>query len=153
MILRLALTEDARQLVGLMAAFYAESDFRLNSQRVENAFAAILADDRLGSVWVIEEDSQLVGYLVLTVCFSMEYGGRIAFVDDFYLKSTFRGVGLGTNALAQTRDWCTSQDIRAMSVEVASKNAAAQKVYRRTGFEETDRQLLRLRLSDPTHVV
>jgi ribosomal protein S18 acetylase RimI-like enzyme len=153
MIMRLALPEDARQLVGLMAEFYAESDFRLNNQRAESAFTTILTDDRLGSVWLIEEVSQAVGYLVLTVCFSMEYGGRIAFVDDFYVKPTFRGVGVGTKALAQARDWCVRQDIRGMSVEVASKNAAAQKVYRRTGFEETDRQLLRLGLAEPTHVV
>lgn len=150
--MRLALPEDARQLVGLMAEFYAESDFRLNEQRAENAFSAILTDDRLGSVWLIEEDSQTVGYFVLTVCSSMEYGGRIAFLDDLYIKPTFRGVGVGTKALAQARDWCARQDIRAISVEVDSKNAAAQKVYRRIGFEETDRQLLRIGLADPTHV-
>ena len=39
-----------------------------------------------------------------------------------------------------------------MTVEVGYENAAAQSVYRRIGFEKTDRQLMTLRLADPTHM-
>jgi hypothetical protein len=35
---------------------------------------------------------------------------------------------------------------------VARDNAPAQAVYRRAGFAGNDRQLLTLRLADPTHV-
>jgi GNAT superfamily N-acetyltransferase len=150
--MRRAMPEDSQKLVELMAEFYTEANYSLNRQQAGDAFAAILADKRLGSVWLIEEGSQIVGHLVLTVCFSMEYGGLIAFVDDFFIRAAFRGAGHGTKALAEAREYCLRHNIRAVSVEVARMNAAAQKVYRRTGFEETDRQLLTLRLADPAHV-
>jgi GNAT superfamily N-acetyltransferase len=151
--MRKALLADRQLLVERMAEFYAESNFPLNRQRAGEAFEALLADDSLGSVWLVEADAQIVGYLVLTTCFSMEYGGKIAFVDDFYIRSSFRGTGLGTRHLAEVRDLCSRQGFRAMSVEVARSNDAAQVVYRRTGFAETDRQLLTLRLAEPTHVL
>ena len=150
--MRKASPEDVRQLVELMTEFYMEAGYPLNRQRAGEAFATLLADNRLGSVWLIEADAQIVGYLVLTICFSMENGGLIAVLDDFYIRAAFRGAGLGTKALAEMRDFCSSNNLRAVSVEVARANAAAQKVYRRTGFAETDRQLLTLRLADPTHV-
>ncbi len=149
--MRKALPEDGRLLVEMMAEFYGEANYSLNRPRAEDAFAAILADDRLGSVWLIEASAQIVGYLVLTTCFSMEYGGRIAFLDDFYIRPAFRGIGIGTKSLAEARNYCLRHNYRAVSVEVSRTNAAGQRVYRRTGFGETDRQLLTMRLADPTH--
>jgi ribosomal protein S18 acetylase RimI-like enzyme len=150
--MRKASPDDVQQLVELMTEFYTEAGYPLNRQRAGGAFATLLADERLGSVWLIEADAQIVGYLVLTICFSMENGGLIAVLDDFYIRAAFRGAGLGTKALAEMREFCLSHNLRAVSVEVARANASAQKAYRRTGFAETDRQLLTLRLADPTHV-
>ncbi len=39
-----------------------------------------------------------------------------------------------------------------MHLEVGRDSSAAQTVYRRMGFVNTDRQLLTLQLADPTHV-
>jgi hypothetical protein len=38
-----------------------------------------------------------------------------------------------------------------MFVDVGPDNAAAQSVYRRAGFADTNRQLLMLPLASPTH--
>lgn len=48
----------------------------------QKAFAIILADERLGYVWMIEEDDKDVGYVLLTLRYAMEYGGSIAYIDD-----------------------------------------------------------------------
>src|SRR6187402_1062264 len=65
---------DIQQLVMMMDEFYAEGGYPLNHQRATEAFATLLADDRRGYVWFIQTDSQNVGYVVLTLCYSMEYG-------------------------------------------------------------------------------
>ena len=150
--MRKASPEDVHQLVVLMAEFYAEAAYPLNHRRAAEAFAALLADERLGQVWFIQADSQDVGHVVVTLCFSMEYGGLIAFVDDLFVQRAFRRAGLGTAALAEVQDFCTKRGVRAMLVETGPDNMAAQAVYRRAGFVNTDRHLLALRLADPTHV-
>jgi GNAT superfamily N-acetyltransferase len=150
--MRKASPDDVQRLVALMAEFYAEAPYPLNHRRAAEAFAALLADDRLGHVWLIQADSQDVGHVVVTRGYSMEYGGPVAFVDDLFVQRAFRGTGLGTAALAEVRAFCAKLGIRAIHVETGRDNAAAQAVYRRVGFVNTDRQLLTLRLADPTHV-
>src|SRR3989442_12253165 len=104
--MRKASPEDVPRLVALMAEFYAEGAYALNHRRATDAFAAFLADDRLGQVWFIQADSQDVGHVVVTLCFSMEYGGLIAFVDDLFVRRGFRRAGLGTAALEEVRAFC-----------------------------------------------
>lgn len=145
-----ASANDVQQLVTMMGEFYAEGGFPLNHQRAAEAFATLLADDRLGYVWFIQTDGQDVGYLVLTLCYSMEYGGLNAFVDDLFVGLPFRRAGLGTAALTEVRAFCAKRGVRAIHVETGRDNAA-QAVYRRAGFTQTDRQLLALRLANPTH--
>ena len=137
----------------MMTEFYAESPYTLNHRRATEAFAALLADDRLGHVWFIQSDSQDIGYVVVTLRYSMEYGGFSAFVDDLFIRPGFRGAGLGTGALAQVQTFCLAHGVRAIHVETGRESGAARTVYRRAGFVDTDRVHLTLRLADQTHSV
>jgi GNAT superfamily N-acetyltransferase len=144
---------DLQTLLDLMADFYAEAGHSLDLPHAEEAFAALLADPRLGRVWLIENCVAAVGHVVVTFVFAMEYGGLAAIVDDFYVRPDARGAGLGTAALAEARRACVELGVRAMRVEVGRANAIAQAVYRHVGFEVLDHQLMALPLAAPTHVV
>ena len=149
--LRKASPNDLGQLVDLMAEFYAEAGYPLNRTLAADAFAAVISDERLGYVWLIQAGGADAGYVVVTLTFSMEYGGRSAFVDDLYIRAAFRGRGVGTRILTEVRGFCLGLGVRAMHLEVGRDNAAAQTVYRKIGFAGTDRELLTLRLADPSH--
>ena len=149
--MRPAIAEDVLTLVDLMTDFYAESGYALDRVHAQGAFAAVLADARLGRVWIVQQGAEDVGYLVVTFLFGMEYGGLMAVVDDFYVRPASRNVGLGTAALADAREDCVRLGVRAISVQVGEENAAAQSVYLRTGLLRTDRQLMILGLAKPTH--
>ena len=146
-----AVLGDVRTLVELMTEFYAESSYVLDRARAAAAFTALLSDPRLGRVWLIEQTAAVVGYVVVTFVYGMEYGGLMAFVDDFFVRPAFRNSGLGTAALAEARDACAIHGVRAMAVEVAGDNDSALAVYRRTGFAMTDRRLMVLALAAPAH--
>ncbi len=150
--MRAAVPEDEAKLVELMAEFYAEAGFELNRRHAAEAFGTLLADKRLGQVWLIETASEFAGYVALTFGYSMESGGRDATLEDLYIRAPFRGGGLGKGALAEMRAFCIEHGIRAVSVEVGRENDAAQEVYRTAGFSATDRQLLTLELAKPVHV-
>jgi len=110
-------------------------------------------DVHLGYVWVIQANGDDIGHVVVTLRFLMEYGGLIACLDDLYVAPPWRNQGLSTAALAEVRHFCEGVGVRAMTVE-GFGNGAAQKVYRRLGFDEAhDRQLLALSLASPSHVV
>ena len=150
--MRSAGADDLETLVRLMAEFYAESGYVLDRPHAADAFAALLADARLGRVWLVEQDAAAVGYIAVTLVFAMEYGGLTAVVDDFYVRPESRGAGLGTAALAEVRRACADLGARAMRVEVGGDNVVARAVYRSAGFADVDHQLMTLALAAPTHV-
>ena len=150
-ILRKAGPGDLRELVAMMAEFYSESPYTLNPRRAAEAFAPLLADDRLGHVWFIQADSKEVGYIVLTFSYSMEYGGPSAVVDDFFVRPSFRGAGLGKADLAEASSLCAALGVRAIHVESGDDNPRALAVYRKVGFVDTHRVHLTLKLAEPTH--
>jgi GNAT superfamily N-acetyltransferase len=151
--MRKASLADVPQLVSMMAEFYADSSYKLNPRRATEAFTTLLADERLGHVWFIQSDSKDVGYVVVTFCYTMTYGGLSAVVDDLFVQRPFRGMGLGKAALAEVRHFCASNGFRSIHVETGRDNAPALAVYRRTGFLETDHAHLTLGLADPTHAL
>jgi ribosomal protein S18 acetylase RimI-like enzyme len=147
-LIRLATLTDVDVLVRLMRQFYAEEAFTL-SERAARAFEVLLDDSRLGQVWMIEDDGHPAGFVVLTVGFSMEYGGLRGFVDDFYVAPQYRRRGLGHAALEEVKRACHRRGVRALLVETGPDNEAAISAYRSVGFEDSGRALLTLPLADP----
>jgi len=142
---------DLHLLVTMMAEFYSESPYTLNPERAADAFRPLLMDDRLGFVWFIQSDSADVGYAVVTLCYSMEYGGFAAIVEDLFIQPAFRDLGLGKTAVIEIRNFCATRGARAVHVETGRENARALAVYRHAGFLDTDRVHLTVSLADPTH--
>ena len=134
-----------------MQAFYAEADFPLPARAATRTFDALLADSRFGGVWLAEDDGKATGHLVLTVCFSMEYGGLRGFIDDLYVRPDARGRGAGAALLAAARADAVRRGVRALHVEVGPENHVARRVYARAGFGESGHLFLSLPLAAPVH--
>lgn len=149
--LRRATAEDLDALVTLMTEFYGESGFSFDPPAARAAFEALLADPRLGSAWLIRGGDEVAGYFVLTLGYSMEFGGLSAFLDDLFIRPAYRAHGLGKAALATLRAECVALGVRVVHLEAARDNAAAQGLYRAAGFESRELQLLTLRLTQPLH--
>jgi GNAT superfamily N-acetyltransferase len=150
---RAARPDDVPALVALMAEFYAESGYPLPAAAAARTFAALLDDPRLGRVWLLEADGEPAGYVVLTVAFSMEYGGLRGFVDDLFVRPAHRRRGLAAAGLAAVRGAAEALGVRALLVETGEgdHHAAARRLYARAGFADSGRLLLTAPLAPPVH--
>jgi|SRR5690348_13531549 len=142
---------DVPTLVALMQSFYAEASFALPIDSATRTFEALLSDTRLGSVWLAEDDADAVGHLVLTVCFSMEYGGLRGFIDDLYVRPAARGRGAGARLLASAREDASQRGARALHVEVGPHNDIARRLYQRAGYVDSGHLFMSLPLASPVH--
>ena len=143
--------EDVPALVALMQAFYAEAGFSLPSGAAGAAFEAVLADRRLGLVWLAADGADALGHVVLTLCFSMEYGGLRGFIDDLYVRPAARGRGTGAGLLAAARAEAVRRGVRALHVEVGPDNQVGRRLYARAGYADSGHLLLSLPLAAPVH--
>lgn len=148
---RLASLPDVPDLVALMGAFYAESGYPLPVSQATRTFERLLSQPAHGAIWLMVADDQPAGFVVLTVAFSMEYGGLRGFVDDLFVAPAFRTRGLASEALGVVRHACEARGVRALLVETSLANEQAVRVYTRAGFTETGRLLLSMPLATPVH--
>jgi GNAT superfamily N-acetyltransferase len=142
---------DVPALVGLMQAFYAEAGIPLAAGPAERAFAALLAAPHLGAVWLAVRSGEAVGHVVLTVAFSMEYGGPRGFIDDLYVRPSERGRGAGAALLAAARTGALERGLRALCVETGPADHPARGLYARAGFVDSGHALLVQPLAAPVH--
>ena len=139
----LATQSDTDELVELMRKFYAFDRIAFDEGAARAALGQMLGDSRFGVVHLIRVDAEeAAGYLVVTFGFSLEFHGRDAFIDELYLRETFRGRGIGKASVEFAAGVCRAQGIAALHLEAERGNTRALGLYRRAGFREHDRYLL-----------
>jgi ribosomal protein S18 acetylase RimI-like enzyme len=139
---RLAHLDELEVVLALHRDFFAEDHYRFREEESRANLALLLGDPSLGRIIVTEDGGPVVGYLVLTFGFSLEFGGRNAVVDELYLAPGHRGRGLGTKALAAAEEVCRELGFSAIHLVVERYKKAAQALYRRVGFVAYDRDLM-----------
>ncbi len=145
-----ATLEDIPLLVNMMQEFYEESNFVLDRQWATDSFSAFLSDDSRGAAWIGYYNGDAAGYVVMTIRFSMEYGGLDAFIDDLFVRVPYRRQGLGQTLLDTLFAKCQQRKVLAVHVEVGQNNVAANALYGNCGLKlrEDCRQMLTRRLGD-----
>jgi ribosomal protein S18 acetylase RimI-like enzyme len=138
---------DLDALLPMLERFNATQGFAFDAAVARSALGELLARPELGRVYRIVEAGATVGYGALTFGWSLEWGGRDAFVDEIYLEAPQRGRGLGRAALRALMDEARALGVRALHLEVEADNAPAQALYRSEGFAGSERRLLSRRLS------
>jgi GNAT superfamily N-acetyltransferase len=142
---RLAVSEDREVLLSLVKAYRAE-DRQPMGAAVEHALELALAGDPMARIYLIEEHARAIGYLAVTLGFSIEAGGRDAFVDELYVERAAQGRGMGTRALQFALDVCRALGAKRACLEVEHHNPRAQALYARLGFSAHTRSLMSKRL-------
>jgi len=133
---RLAVEADADVLLECMQAYYAFDGHAFDWEKARSALTMLLNDERLGLAWLILDGDEPAGYIVLCFGYSLEWLGRDAFIDEFYLSEKYRGRGWGRETMEFVEEAARKAGIRTLHLEVVQKNAGALEIYRRLGFRE-----------------
>jgi len=133
---REAAESDAAILLQFMRQYYAFDGHSFDDERTPRALTALLSDRSLGKVWLILDDAAPIGYVAVCYGYSLEWLGRDAFIDEFFLLEQYRGQGWGRKTLAFVEEAARSCNIRTLHLEVVQQNAAALEIYRKLGFHE-----------------
>jgi ribosomal protein S18 acetylase RimI-like enzyme len=137
---RLATLADLPALLGLQQKFYEGEGYPYDRVVMDHGMRELIGNPFLGRLFLAGDPP--VGYLVVTFGFSLEFGGRDAFVDELYVGEAARGQGLGAGALLVAEDACREAGIRALHLEVEHVNTRARALYERVGYETHDRHLM-----------
>lgn len=134
---------DIEILVAMMEDFYAIDGYPIDVARSKKLFSEFIDNENLGKAWLILDENEPVGYVILTFVFSFEYGGKIAFIDELYLSENGRGKGIGTQTIAFIKAESPKLSLKLLYLEVEHHNSGAQKLYLAAGFEIHNRKIMR----------
>jgi len=144
---RLATPADSERLLDLMRAYYVFDGHHFDQKAARAALLGLLKNPAFGLAWLILDSDTPVGYVVLCFGYSLEYLGRDAFLDEFYLIESYRGRGWGRTALEFACREARLHQVRAIHLEVVARNSAALEFYRKFGFKDHGHHLMSLPIS------
>jgi diamine N-acetyltransferase len=144
---RLATPADAGLLLDFMREYYAFDGHHYDREPAANALLGLLRNSAYGFAWLVLDSGTPVGYIVLCFGYSLEYLGRDAFIDEFYLIESHRGRGWGRKTLDFVVEQARRDEVRAIHLEVVRRNTGALEFYRKLGFHDHGHHLMSLRVS------
>jgi GNAT superfamily N-acetyltransferase len=140
--IKIALIKDLETLLPLVVEFHEFEGLQTTEVQKRTSLSTLLENSALGGIWLIWFNHQLVGYIALCFGYSIEFGGRDAFIDEFYIRTEFRGQGIGKRTLELIKIAAGDRQIRALHLEVARANPNAHQLYSHCGFETREKYVL-----------
>jgi ribosomal protein S18 acetylase RimI-like enzyme len=134
--------EEIPSLLAMMREFYAQQHMRFDEAVAGRTVRHLLENPDKGEIYLIFLGLQLAGYFALTFCFSLEFHGRFALLDELYLREAFRRRKLGEGVVGFAEGICRREGIAALRLEVGRENEPAQSLYKKSGFAEDARKLM-----------
>jgi len=133
-----ATTDDLPRLLEWMRSLRIDDPMETTAvvpiEKSEAAMRDLVADESHGRVWIIQRAPDAVGYVALTFCMSIEFGGRVAFIDELFIDRNFRRQGIGRRVIELVTAQARQLNVRALLLEVSDENVAAVRLYESAGF-------------------
>lgn len=132
--IRLMEEKDREAVLDMMRVFYASPAVLSNGS--DEIFKADI-DNCVGESpylegYVIEQGEELIGYGMIAKSFSTEFGKPCIWIEDLYLKESFRGLGIGSAFFELVEKRYPDHVYR---LEVEEENERAIRVYRKNAFD------------------
>ena len=126
--------EDKKSVIEMMRVFYASPAVLSNGSEeifindVENC----VNENPYLEGYIFENSKEIQGYAMVARSFSTEFGKPCIWIEDLYIKSEYRGLGIGSEFFAYIEEKYPDAVFR---LEVEEENERAVKVYEKCGFE------------------
>ena len=132
--IRKMVSADKETVKEMMRVFYASPAVLSNGSEeiFENDIENCVNDSPYLEGYMLQGAEGIQGYGMVAKSFSTEFGKPCIWIEDLYIKESFRGQGIGKVFLDFIADQYPDCLLR---LEVEEENERAMKLYKKCGFE------------------
>jgi len=142
-----ATAADLPQLIELLNLLFAqEAEFTPNSTKQARGLGLILADPRLGRIYVAREGERILGTVSVLETVSTAEGGRAGLLEDMVVRPELRGQGLGKALLDHAIEQSRALGLLRLTLLTDSDNVVARGLYAQAGFQFSPMRPMRIKL-------
>jgi len=136
----LAKLTDLEELLQLVASYHKFESIDSFAKEPSSSLMPLIGENSdLGFVLTAKYQSKLVGYLAMCYGYTIEFGGRDAFVDECYVVENMRDKGIGSELLSRAKNEAKANSVRVIHLEVAVSNNPAKRLYQQNGFSSREK--------------
>lgn len=125
---------DKEIFIKMVTEFY-NSEAVLHSipkENIINTFEEITSNSPFTVGYIVEINSEVAGYILLSFTYSNEAGGLTVLLEEIFVKEEFRGLGLGSKMINYTKE--KYSNAKRFRLEVENDNVKAINLYKSLGF-------------------
>jgi GNAT superfamily N-acetyltransferase len=138
-----ALADIARIIPMVQRYWNLEAIDGFDPRSIESTLAALLSHAKHGACWVADNDGILCGYLTAVYMLSVEHGGLVAEIDEFFVEAAHRSLGAGSLLIAAAESDMGALGVKRMQLQLKRGNQRGLAFYERQGFKRrADYELL-----------
>jgi GNAT superfamily N-acetyltransferase len=148
--IRKGILKDADIIAGFNVKLARESeDLELDLNTVTQGVTALLNDPAKGVYFVVEEDSQIIGQLLITYEWSDWRNGNFWWIQSVFVKEECRGRGVFASLFEHVRGLAREEgDVCGLRLYMEQENERARRAYKKLGFEQTHYQVFECSIGD-----
>lgn len=126
--------KDKNCVIEMMEVFYASPAVLSNGSKeiftrdIENC----IGECPYLEGYIFQNEQEIQGYAMVAKSFSTEYGKSCIWIEDLYIKSEYRGLGIGSKFFDYIE---TKYPDAVLRLEVDKDNERAIRVYEKCGYE------------------
>lgn len=120
----------------MMLALYEDSiqQQQMSPEKIKKTLSVIPNHPQMGKILLFKHQDTLLGYALLINYWSNEYGGNILYIDELFVKSDYRSLGIGSSFFSYLEKDVDKETV-ALCLETTPQNKKAQTFYEKNKFE------------------
>jgi GNAT superfamily N-acetyltransferase len=127
--------EDQDTVFDLLLHQFQEHVIQTSQEALVWAVGQVLRNENHGFFLVAKAGDQALGVVDVAFSWTLEHGGKSAWLDELYVIPEYRGRGIGTALLKEAIAQAHRSGCAAVDLEVDQNHRQAERLYQREGFE------------------
>jgi len=135
--------KDLRELEKMIFALYREDPCgeKISRRKIRDTVQELTRHPEKGTISIFRVGEAVVGYSIVITYWSNEFGGKIALIDECYVKPSWRNQGIGTSFIKYVSN-AKAAGLKGIVAEVTPVNKHALAFYSRQGFAPAQNRYL-----------
>jgi GNAT superfamily N-acetyltransferase len=136
---RPATAADQEAIIHLLLTQLHEHGITIQVAEIAAAVEGVFYRPERGSLFVAMMRGIIIGVAYLSFTWTLEHGGKTAWLEELYVVPERRNEGIGRALLTAVCDHAVAQGCAAVDLEVDAAHQRATHLYSREGFRPVDR--------------
>lgn len=134
-LIHLATPDDVAELLPLVEHYWQFEGLRgFSNEGIGKLLRDAIGNPTRAACWLAMRDRKVLGYLLVVFVFSLEHGGMMAEIDEFYVEPDARSKGVGSEMLRVAERVLGRAGYVRLQMQIGVDNERGRAFYQRHGF-------------------